>query len=111
MTNERGQVMSYVEDSLGRNERLVYRAHFHWLYDAAAWLLLLAALAGAVFLGAREHPWWIALAALTVGILLFVSIKLPLWAQQIAVTNQRLIHRHGLVSRATEELQLQSVEL
>ncbi len=47
---------------------------------------------------------------LTAGVILFLGIMVPIWAQQIAVTNQRLIHRRGLVSRSTEELQLRAVE-
>lgn len=102
--------MNYIEKSLAENEHLVYRAHFHWLYHAAAWLLLLASLVGAFVLLTNEAPWWSPWVMVGVGVLLFLSVKLPLWAQQIAVTNQRLIHRRGLISRDTEELQLRSVE-
>jgi uncharacterized membrane protein YdbT with pleckstrin-like domain len=44
------------------------------------------------------------------GVLVFLAIMPPIWAQQIAVTDQRLIHRRGLVRRSTEELQLRAVE-
>jgi len=102
--------MGYIERSLARDEHLIYRAHFHWLYDLAAWVLLLAALVGAFILNGNDYPAWASLSLIAFGVLFFLSIKLPLWAQQIAVTDQRLIHRRGLVGRETEELQLRSVE-
>lgn len=103
-------MMSYIEKSLASNEHLVYRAHFHWLYGATAWLLLLGSVAAAFVMSTREQPFWVVVALVGLGIVLFLSIKLPLWAHQIAVTNQRLIHRRGLVGRDTEELQLRAVE-
>ena len=33
--------MSYIEKSLGASERIVAKAHFHWLYGLKAWLALL----------------------------------------------------------------------
>jgi len=102
--------MSYIEQSLAGNEQLLYRAHFHWFYRAAAWGLLLAAGVGAFVAYYRAYPLWASAALAGLGVLVFLAIMLPIWAQQIAVTNQRLIHRRGLVRRSTEELQLRAVE-
>jgi len=102
--------MSYIEQSLGRNEQLVYRAHFPWLYGAAAWSLLLLSVLAALAANAYAYPAWLPWALIACGVLLFVAIKLPMWAQQIAVTSERLIHRRGLLRRSTEELQLRAVE-
>ena len=102
--------MSYIEQSLSSNERLVYRAHFHWLYRFAAWGLLLASAIAALILLSQEYPLWMGAALIGCGLALFLAIMVPIWAQQIAVTNQRLIHRRGLVRRSTEELQLSAVE-
>lgn len=33
--------MGYIEQSLGQNETLIYKARFHWLYYAAAWTALI----------------------------------------------------------------------
>jgi hypothetical protein len=33
--------VGYIEQSLGRNETLLYKARFHWLYCAAAWAVLI----------------------------------------------------------------------
>jgi Bacterial PH domain len=102
--------MGYIQQSLGRDERLIYRAHFHWLYGAAAWTLLLLSVAAALGAGTHDYPRWLPWTLIACGVLLFLAIKLPIWAQQIAVTNQRLIHRRGLVRRSTEEMQLRAVE-
>lgn len=102
--------MSYIEKSLAGNEQLIYRAHFHWLYHAMAWILLFAGVACALVVGTRDYPSWLSWAFVAAGIVLFLAIKLPMWAQQIAVTSQRLIHRRGLIRRSTEELQLRAVE-
>jgi hypothetical protein len=102
--------MSYIEQSLGGNEQMIYRAHFHWLYHAAAWIFLLLGAAGALAIAARDYPAWTAWATAAGGLLLFLAIEVPIWAQQIAVTSQRLIHRRGLIRRSTEELQLRAVE-
>jgi len=102
--------MSYIEQSLADNERLIYRAHFHWLYRLAAWGLLIASLVGAFIVNSQDYPPWLAAALIGCGFLFFLSIMVPIWAQQIAVTNQRIIHRRGLVRRSTEELQLSAVE-
>ncbi len=101
--------MGYIEQSLARSERLVYRAHFHWLYTAAAWSLLLLALIAAIAVYQRGFPL-AAVALCILGIILFLAILIPIWSQQIAVTDQRLIYRRGLVRRATHELQLRAVE-
>jgi membrane protein YdbS with pleckstrin-like domain len=102
--------MSYIEQSLASNEQLVYRAHFHWLYRFAAWALLLASAIAALVLLEQDHPTWTGAALIGGGVVLFLAIMVPIWAEQIAVTNQRLIHRRGLVRRSTEELQLSAVE-
>jgi PH (Pleckstrin Homology) domain-containing protein len=101
--------MPYIEKSLAQNERLLYRAHFHWFYRVAAWALLILGVAGAIVLY-EPGLEWAAAGVLTAGVILFLGIMVPIWAQQIAVTNQRLIHRRGLVGRSTEELQLRAVE-
>jgi len=65
---------------------------------------------GALVAHNRAYPVWASPALVGLGVLVFLAIMLPIWAQQIAVTNQRLIHRRGLVRRYTEELQLRAVE-
>src|SRR5689334_22763744 len=82
--------MSYITHSLGRNETLRYRAHFHWFYYAAAWGALLVSLGAAAEAHGRGLPWAAGLATV-LGAAAFLSIMIPIWTTEIGVTNQRFI--------------------
>lgn len=84
--------MAYVDRSLGANERIVARAHFHWSYTLAAVLAL-------VFLG------W-----LLIGIWIFFAMMLPKWTTELAITNHRFIKKTGVFSLHTEEISLPNIE-
>jgi membrane protein YdbS with pleckstrin-like domain len=106
-------VMSYVDESLADNERLDYRAHFHWLSKIGAWTIL------AIFLGvalvclaiASGLSAWIAAAIMVgLGFAIFTATMMPIWTTEIAVTSHRLIYKRGWLRRTTDELQLTSIE-
>lgn len=101
--------MSYITHSLGRNETLRYRAHFHWVYYFAAWGAILISLGVAAEAYGRGLPWAAGLAAL-LGVAAFLSIMIPIWTTEIGVTNQRFIFKRGLLRRMTNELQLRAIE-
>ena len=58
----------------------------------AAWAFLILGVAGAILLY-EPGLEWAAAGVLPAGAILFLGIMVLIWAQQIAVTNQRLIHR------------------
>src|SRR5215813_9388179 len=101
--------MSYITHSLGRNETLRYRAHFHWFYYFIAWGALLISLAATAEAHGRGLPWAAGLAPI-VGVAAFLSIMIPIWTTEIGVTIQRFIFKRGLLRRSTNELQLRAVE-
>jgi uncharacterized membrane protein YdbT with pleckstrin-like domain len=101
--------MSYITHSLGRNETLRYRAHFHWFYYFAAWGALLISVGAAAEAHGRGLAWAAGLAAL-LGVATFLSIMIPIWTTEIGVTNQRFIFKQGLLRRMTNELQLRAIE-
>jgi uncharacterized membrane protein YdbT with pleckstrin-like domain len=84
--------MSYVEQSLGANERIIARAHFHWSYTFVAVMAL-------IFLG-----------ILLIGIWIFFAMMVPKWTTEIAVTNHRFIKKTGLFSLHTEEIAIPNIE-
>lgn len=84
--------MSYVDRSLGANEKIVARARFHWSYTLGAVLAL-------VFLG------W-----LLIGIWIFFAMMIPKWTTELAITNHRFIKKTGWVSLHTEEISLPNIE-
>jgi membrane protein YdbS with pleckstrin-like domain len=104
--------MGYIEQSLGHNETLLYKAHFHWLYYGAAWawLILLFILAIWIIFFAAAWAEWFLLAGCTVGLLAVLRSMMPIWTTEIAVTNHRLIVKRGWISRSTDELQLKAIE-
>ena len=85
--------MSYIERSLGHNERVIARAHFHWWYTLKAWLVLIT-------------TFWI----LGLGIYLFFAWMIKKWTTEIGVTNHRFIKKTGFISVKTDELSIQNIE-
>lgn len=105
--------MSYIDESLAENERLIYRALFHWLHKIGAWIALGISVAFALVcvMAIEGSPAWIgALAILAFGVAIFVTTMMPLWTTEIGVTSQRLIYKRGWLRRRTDELQLTSIE-
>jgi len=84
--------MTYIEQSMGANEKLVARAHFHWSYSLKAWLAL-------IFLF-----WCI------VGIIIFFDMMIKKWTIEIGVTTTRFVQKTGLFSLKTNEIALHNIE-
>lgn len=84
--------MSYIEKSLGANERVVARARFHWFYKLQAWLAL-------IFLG-----------IFLIGIWIFFEMMIRMWTTEIAVTTYRFIEKTGWLSLKTNEIALPNIE-
>ena len=80
--------MSYIQNSLGQNERIIQEAHYHWSYTFGAVLL----------------------AATVIGLIFAVPMFIRVWTTEIAVTTHRLIKKTGLVSLHTEELSIHNIE-
>jgi len=61
--------MTYSEESLGHNEKLIYQAHFHPLYYVAAWgaLIFFLALAFWSIIYADEIMKWVLLGVRAAG--------------------------------------------
>ena len=84
---------SYIESSLSAGEQIEAVFKLHWLSWVNVW-------------------FWVLLAVLTVGILSPVAIYkwLSLRCQENGVTNKRVIHKRGIISRTTDEMKLSSIE-
>jgi uncharacterized membrane protein YdbT with pleckstrin-like domain len=108
--------MSYLRKVLQPGEKILKIGKLHWIIyrDAIiAFILSLAiillasldlsnlvktviAVAGFVFVG--------------VAVCLAVAAWLDQWISEIAVTNQRIIYKHGLIRRHTSEMNMDKVE-
>jgi uncharacterized membrane protein YdbT with pleckstrin-like domain len=84
--------MSYIERSLGAQEKLVARAEFHWWYSVKAWAAL-------IFLF-----WCI------IGIVIFVQMMIRKYTTEIGVTTSRFVDKTGLVTLHTNEIALHNIE-
>ena len=83
---------SYVEQSLGKGETLIAKAHFSWWYSFKAWAAL-------ILLG-----WAI------IGIWIFFAMMIKKWTTEIAVTSHRFVDKSGVFSLHTNEIALPQIE-
>ena len=108
--------MSYLERSLGDGERIIARAHFHWLYTLKALLaliipfivLIIILLFGRAFAGG-----WLIIAGMILmlaGIVIFFGRMVRRWTTEIAVTSHRFVEKTGLLSLRTNEIALTNIE-
>lgn len=101
--------MSYLQKSLASGESVVAVFRLHWIAWIRLWVVLIL---GAIALAALAIAG-IAWGALAVGVLaVLVAGYQWLWLRGIeqAVTSRRVVRKIGIVSRATTELRLASIE-
>jgi uncharacterized membrane protein YdbT with pleckstrin-like domain len=105
-------IMTYSEESLGQNEKLIYQAHFHQLYYIAAWVSFAFFLAIAFWsiIYAQDSLRWVLLGVCAAGLVALAVWMKPIWTTEIVVTNHRLVLKRGWLSRSTTELQLKNIE-
>ena len=107
--------MSYVDRVLLSDEVVLARTAIHWfIYLRAIFAALLAAAtAVASFWVPAEAQLYVQIAA---GAIAFIALWLWLgaWARrsstELAVTNRRVIHKTGFLSRSTREMNREKVE-
>lgn len=127
--------MLYVQQSLNKDEELVYVGHFHWMYNVQAVMAIVWGVVGCIavivggvyvwdnYLGGLDadtylgkirelHP------AIRLGAFLVFVLSLLRFAQmmvvkattEIAVTTSRLIFKRGLVARYVGEMSIDRIE-
>jgi len=112
--------LGYVETIIEPGERITHRAYLHWItYGQGVVLLLLIGpllqLIGMLLLNAGNEGMaaaagLIGLLAILSGIMDLASAAITRWTTEIAVTNQRIIQKHGLIRRDTIEINVPKVE-
>lgn len=113
--------MSYVEKVLLPGERVIYTTGLHWLvYGRAIFFLALAAvLALVAALWTSDDPAlatsrFVALAVdglfAVMGLLSFISAAIRRRSTELAVTDQRVILKRGVIARHTIEMNRSKVE-
>ena len=104
--------MSYLQKSLAPGEAVVAVFQLHWIVWIRFWVVLVLGIIAVVALLAAGTRWaqWGALAAAVVAILIAGYQWLWLRGIEQAVTTRRVVRKVGIVSRATIELRLASIE-
>jgi uncharacterized membrane protein YdbT with pleckstrin-like domain len=101
--------MGYAENSLIAGESVVVKTRLHEVTLLPAIVFGLAGWAGAIACGVYGHGGWATFLVL-VGLALSASSVLNYIFSEFAVTNKRVLLRHGFFSTRSAELMLQKVE-
>jgi uncharacterized membrane protein YdbT with pleckstrin-like domain len=99
--------MGYVDDHLLSGEKVVYRAHQHWIIFF--WPVFIA-LVGAALLILLPETWIVGLAVMVLGALAFIWPFIRYQTSEYAVTNKRLVVKLGLIQREADETLLSKIE-
>ena len=102
--------MSYIEGSLVPGERIVYRAHLHWITFLAAGFVLLLFTGGAFFVATVDNNQGVAFVIFLIGILPLAWSYLRYRCSEFAVTDKRVLIKTGMIRRHTLETLLNKVE-
>jgi uncharacterized membrane protein YdbT with pleckstrin-like domain len=103
--------MSYLDDHLLAGEQIVYRARLHWIIFGTAIVVVLLGLALAIVLRLYQLEYWYAGAALAgVGLLLAISPSIRYTSSEFAVTDKRVLAKHGFIQRDSIETLLSKIE-
>jgi len=84
--------MSYVQTTIGKGEKIIYKINYHWSYVALAYFHL------------------IIFGLFIVGIILFFRMMINKWTTERVLTNKRYIQKTGWISRKTEEISINKIE-
>ncbi|MCB9983185.1 MAG: PH domain-containing protein [Rhodospirillales bacterium] len=127
--------MLYVEQSLGANEELVHVGKFHWMYTVHSFMAILWGIVISLMIVVggvivykqmgwfpRELPTFegvqylhpgmriAAFIAFVLGLLSFAQMMVVKATTEIAITNQRLVYKRGLVARQVGEMSIDRIE-
>ncbi len=104
--------MKYPEELLSDDEVIVRQFRPHWtriLREVLLGLVIGALIVVAVLYVPQPWTWWGGLSLLVVGVLLVVGGLLRWYTTQHVITNERIIHRLGIVSKEGKEIPLEVI--
>ena len=103
--------MSYLDDHLLGGEQIIYRARLHWIIFGSAILMVALGLTLAIVLQATRHDYWyLGMALVGVGLLLAIGPAIRYMSSEFAVTDKRVLAKHGFIERESIETLLSKVE-
>ncbi|MFZ4762243.1 MAG: PH domain-containing protein [Alphaproteobacteria bacterium] len=117
--------MSYIDKTLTSDEKLVYKAHYHWFYTAIAWfwLILWAGISVATLSigkmifgsmgsngGTHTAVLVIALVVAAVGAIRFLGLMINRYTTEVVITSRRLVYKRGWIAINVDEFNINRIE-
>lgn len=103
--------MSYLDDHLLAGEQIVYRAHLHWIIFGGAIFMGALGLVLAIALQAIQPGYWyLGMALVGIGLLLAIGPAIRYVSSEFAVTDRRVLAKHGFIERESIETLLTKIE-
>ena len=127
--------MLYVQQSLGPGEELIHVGQFHWMYTVSAFLSIFWAFISAIIVVVGAHIayktlGWIppefgflesikaihpgirafSFLVFIFGLVKFAQMMVVKATTEIAITNNRLVYKRGLVARHVGEINIDRIE-
>jgi uncharacterized membrane protein YdbT with pleckstrin-like domain len=105
--------MSYVNSVLQPGERVVVRAHLHWI---VYWHAIVLLVLGVAMLGWERAMGAEGMLIQVTGVVVVVVVAVAAfnawftrWITEIAVTDRRIIYKRGFITRHTAEMNMDKV--
>jgi uncharacterized membrane protein YdbT with pleckstrin-like domain len=127
--------MLYVEQSLGPEEEIVHIGKFHWMYTLNAFLAIFWGIVGSIIVIVasvmiyRQFGWfppetsWLeevrglhpglricSFVVFILGLMSFAQLMVIKATTEIAITNNRLVYKRGLIARQVGEISIDRIE-
>jgi uncharacterized membrane protein YdbT with pleckstrin-like domain len=103
--------MSYLDDHLLSGEQIVYRARLHWIiFGGAIFMALLGLVLAIVLQTLQPGYWYLGMALVGIGLLLAIGPAIRYVSSEFAVTDKRVLAKHGFIERESIETLLTKIE-
>lgn len=105
--------MSYLDDHLLPDEHIVHRAHLHWIIFGSSILCLTLGIGAGLVLYLQfpaDRYWLAGIVVVALGLVLAIGPALRYMSADFAVTDKRVLAKHGIVRRQSLETLLSKVE-
>jgi uncharacterized membrane protein YdbT with pleckstrin-like domain len=103
--------MRYPEKLLSPDEKIVTQFRPHWSRIAREGLLSILVIVLIILIAIQGFSWsgWVIVGLVAVWFVIVIAGFIRWWTTQHVITNERLIHRTGLIAKAGKEIPLEVI--